>query len=252
MRTGLGYLSLVIGGIGVGLGIAWYSGQPSPGKAAPIEPQQVALLDLGNGPIPHAPGTQQIDPLTLRGEKNWYSDYPTRNADGTFNMVVEIPTGTNAKWEVDASGDMTLEIRDGAPRLVKYMPYPGNYGIIPGTKLAKDQGGDGDALDILVVAPALPRGSVVPVRVIGVLKCLDRGEQDDKVLAVMANTPLESVHSLAEMNKQFPGVTEIVRLWFTHYKGPGKMEIQGWGEADEALALVEQAAKSHEASAAGR
>ncbi|MCA9215002.1 MAG: ADP-ribosylglycohydrolase family protein, partial [Planctomycetales bacterium] len=55
-------------------------------------------------------------------------DYPARPEPGLVNIVVEIPAGTNAKWEVDKqTGRLEWDIRDGKPRVVKYLPYPGNY-----------------------------------------------------------------------------------------------------------------------------
>lgn len=195
---------------------------------------------LANGAVSLADGITQVDPLTLRAVKNLYTGYPARNPDGTVNAVIEIPAGTNTKWEVVPDGRMILEVRKGSPRVVNYLPYVGNYGMIPNTLSPKDQGGDGDALDILILGPALPRGSVVPVRVIGVMKFLDKGEQDDKLLAVMENTPLGAVRSLKALNADFPEVSTIVHLWFMNYKGPGKMDFQGWGEVDEAMTILDR------------
>jgi inorganic pyrophosphatase len=200
-----------------------------------------ARLILANGPGPLAEGATQVDPLTIRGAKNLYNGYPARNADHTINVVVEIPAGTSSKWEVNSEGVMVLEVREAAPRVVAFLPYPGNYGMIPNTKLPKEDGGDGDALDVLILGPALPRGTVAKVHVIGVMKFLDKGEQDDKILAVMDDTPMAKVRSLKELNESFPGVSEIVHLWFTKYKGPNKMVFKGWGEAKEATELVTRA-----------
>lgn len=227
----LALVALLVGGIG-----GWSLGR----QTTPPNPER----NLANGPVPNADGVTQLDPRTLRGPANWYSGFSARNTDGTVNLVVEIPAGTNSKWEVEKDGVMRLELRDGVPRVVKYLPYLGNYGMIPSTKLPKDQGGDGDALDVLVLAPALPRGTVAKVRVIGMMKFLDGGEQDDKLLAVMNDTPLGKVRTLAELNTAFPGVADAAHLWFTNYKGPGKMEFKGWAEADEAMALVDRATEA--------
>ena len=74
--------------------------------------------------------------------------------------------------------------------------------MIPRTLLPKELGGDGDPLDVLVLGRALPRGSVVETKVLGVLKLLDRGEQDDKILAVPKECPLHEVTSLHVMPQQ--------------------------------------------------
>ena len=50
--------------------------------------------------------------------------------------MVEIPAGSNDKWEVDkTSGALYWEQEDGKPRVVQYLAYPGNYGMIPRTSL---------------------------------------------------------------------------------------------------------------------
>lgn len=195
---------------------------------------------LANGPAPLAENVKQVDLLTINGVKNLYNGYPTRNDDSSINAIVEIPSGTNAKWEINHTGKMELEIREGAPRVVKYLPYPCNYGVVASTKLAKETGGDGDPVDVLILGPALSRGTVAKVKVVGLLKLVDKGELDHKVLAVMDHTPLAKVKSLKELNEQFPGVTDILQTWFTNYKGPGKMVFKGWGEAQEANELIER------------
>ncbi len=161
------------------------------------------------------------------------------------HAVIEIPAGTNAKWEVEKShGQLRWEIKNGKPRVVQCLPYPGNYGMIPQTILPKELGGDGDPLDVLVLGPALTRGAVVSVRVIGVLELLDGGEQDDKLIAVSLDGPLRDVHTLSELDEHFLGVRSIVETWFGHYKGLGVMEVRGWGDvgrADEILADAERA-----------
>lgn len=194
--------------------------------------------------LPLANGVRQIDGLTIRGDSSLYDGVPPANADGTFNAIVEIPSGTNAKWEVSKSGDMIWEVRNGDPRIVNFLPYPGNYGMIPGTLLSKEKGGDGDALDVLILSPAIPRGSVVKIHVIGMMKFLDDGEQDDKILAVMSDTPLQDVRSLKDLNAAFPGASEIVKSWFCSYKKPGKMVFGGWGEVSEAIELINVATPS--------
>ena len=64
------------------------------------------------------------------------------NTDGTVRAIVEIPTGTSAKWEVSKDDPKAVywEYKKGKPRVVNYLGYPGNYGAIPGTALPKELG----------------------------------------------------------------------------------------------------------------
>ncbi len=192
-----------------------------------------------------APGLKATDPYTLVGKKNLLTDYQPTSPDGDINVVVEIPTGTIAKWQVaKPDGNLEWEFKKGQPRIVKYLGYPGNYGMIPRTHLPKELGGDGDPLDVIVLSQAVPRGSVVKAKLIGVLKLLDGGEQDDKLIAVLENTPLYKVDNLGELQSQFAGVTTIVETWFANYKGPGELVSKGYGDVDEAKKILAAAIKA--------
>jgi len=188
----------------------------------------------------------QSDPYTLTGEKNFLSGYPPVNQDGSINVVVEIPAGTSAKWEVSKpDGLIKWQFVAGQPRVVRYLAYPGNYGMVPRTLLPKEVGGDGDPLDVIVLGPTVPRGTVVRAKLIGVLKLLDRGEQDDKLIAVMHASPLAEVEDLSQLREQFPGVLSILETWFSNYKGLGKMATQGFADVAKAREILQAATRAY-------
>ena len=93
-----------------------------------------------------------------------------------FNAVVEIPIGSHNKYEYSEVLDaITLDYV-----FSKKFNWPFNYGYIPHTR-----GGDGDHLDVFILtAYPLDIGTVVVVRPIGMIEVLDRGEEDNKILAV--------------------------------------------------------------------
>lgn len=189
-----------------------------------------------------SPEVEVIDEHTIAGKKSFLDGYEAVNEDGTINAVIEIPTGTNAKWEVvKPEGVMKWEFKDGKPRIVKFLGYPGNYGMIPKTILSKSEGGDGDPLDVIVLGEAIPRGSVVKAKLVGVLKLLDGGEQDDKLIALLDGGSLSSANSIEEVKDQFPGVLEILDIWFSRYKGPGEIEAKGYEGKEEALKVLKTA-----------
>ncbi|MEI8165935.1 MAG: inorganic diphosphatase [Chloroflexales bacterium] len=189
-----------------------------------------------------ANGLTVVDATTIVGPKNFTTAYTPTNADGTLNFVVEIPTGTNAKWEVTKDGtQLAWEIKDGKPRVIKYLGYVGNYGMVPQTK-----GGDGDTLDVLALGPALERGTVVQAKLIAVLKYREGdanlGPEDDKLLAILPDSPLyNDVNSLKDLNEKYPEVSTIVSTWFNNYKGPGAMFFQSYGETTDAQAVLNAA-----------
>jgi inorganic pyrophosphatase len=159
--------------------------------------------------------------------------------------LIEIPAGTNQKWEQNKdSGQLEWEKRNGTRRVVSYLPYPGNYGMIENTLLPKDKGGDGDPLDVIILGPAVERGSHIKIDIIGILKLKDNGEQDDKLIAVMDKSPLADVRSMSELRTLYVGVDEILRVWFSHYKGPEQMEFVGFGDRAEALDVLRIAQES--------
>ncbi len=175
--------------------------------------------------------------------------HPPRTASGGVRVVVEIPTGTTAKWEVDKhDGALRWELEDGQPRVVRYLGYPGNYGMIPRTLAAAADGGDGDPLDVLVLGDAVTRGTIVEVRLIGVLEMWDGGERDHKLLAVRQGTPFARVRDVADLDREFPGVTTIVEAWFRNYKGAGKIETRGFAGAGAAESVLESAIRAYAAS----
>ncbi|MGP9802975.1 ParB-like protein [Rheinheimera sp. NSM] len=163
------------------------------------------------------------------------------NADGSVNVLIEIAAGSADKWQQNKAEPLQLEWerQDGTLRQIRFLPYPANYGIVSGTMLAKEHGGDGDPLDVLVLGSALPQGTVQPVRLIGVLRMLDNGEQDDKLLAVPLQGVFSALHDVAQLQQQFPGVIEQLQHWFRHYKGAaGNTILQQTDDAAAAMVLL--------------
>lgn len=177
---------------------------------------------------------------------NLLIDFSPKYNDGDINAVIEIPAGTLQKWEVNKNnGQLEWDKIDGVPRVINYLSYPGNYGMIPKTLLSKEQGGDGDPLDVIVLGESVKRGVVVKSKLIGVMYLIDKGEQDDKLIAVAENSPLYKVSDITELNKSYNGVSEILKLWFTNYKGVGKMEFKGFGNKQDAEKILQSAVQQY-------
>lgn len=94
----------------------------------------------------------------------------------TLRAIIEIPLGSIIKYELSPTGDTFTAVRE----MNKRYKYIYNYGSIPGTL-----GGDNDPLDVIVIYPEpISTGTVLNCKVVGVVKTIDKGEQDDKILAV--------------------------------------------------------------------
>jgi inorganic pyrophosphatase len=204
----------------------------------------IALEDLKpKPPVPPVPALTYLDIYNLQSTYDFLrGDRHSGNAAFPLNAVVEIPAGTNAKWETSTTVTtrMFWEFKKGAPRVINYLPYPGDYGSLVNSKAA-----DGDPLDVLVLAPAVPRGTITAVRIIGVLKVSEPGDtpgakvMDDKLIAVSADSPLVAVTDLTGLDASYPGVKTIIQTWFENYKGAGAMTFEGWGDATEANTMAE-------------
>lgn len=175
---------------------------------------------------------------------------PAYTQDSLVNIVVEIPAGCNQKWEVNKqTGFLEWErINDDSLRVVRYLPYPANYGMIPRTWLPEVDGGDNDPLDVFLLGERVERGSIVPARVIGIIRMLDRGEQDDKLIAVPADDWHYDIDTIDSLNEQFPGITDLLVSWLLHYKGAGWVEFQGVDNEEVAVEILHTSIKAYDAS----
>ncbi len=178
------------------------------------------------------PDTLVYDP---NKKQNLYTDFAARNADGTINAVVEIPQGDVRKFETDVgTGRLIWELKKCKKRYIAYLGYPSNYGMVPRTL-----GLDGDPLDILLIGPPALRGAVPAVKLVGVMRMIDGGDDDDKLIAVVPGSTFDGM-SLKDLDDA--GVLAILKTWFESYKGPGEILVTGFGDAaaaDKVLADAE-------------
>lgn len=165
---------------------------------------------------------------------------PSFSNSGHLQGVIEIPAGTNTKFEYNKQLlQFQPDMREGKVRRVDFMSYPVNYGFIPSTKMDKERGGDGDPLDVLVLAEHLPTGTVIEVQPIGLLQLRDLGEFDHKVLAIPINPEKRIIRATnwAEFQRDYSAIRHILEQFFLYYDGLGTMTILGW--ADESAAIEE-------------
>jgi len=186
-----------------------------------------------------------LNSYELKGEKNFINGYESQNENGTYNAVIEISAGSNEKWEVSKDGELIkLEFKNGKPRIIDYIGYPVNYGFIPKTLLPNSEGGDGDQLDILVFSQSpLTRGQVVEVRIIGMLKMKDEGLLDNKILAILDDSSgFYRIKSINDLDTKYPGILEIIRIWFSNYKGTVS-SLEGYEKTKKTIKLIKKSIK---------
>lgn len=158
------------------------------------------------------------------------------NLSNNYTAIVEIPAGTNKKYEYNYSTKaFEIEIINGLERTINYLPYPGNYGFISNTHMDPEIGGDGDALDVLIISESIQKGKKIEISPVAILKLLDSGQEDHKIIANLRNNKMNfSKDSLPN------SVKTIIQTWFCNYKGPNKMEFIGWGDKLDAINEIEK------------
>ncbi len=174
-------------------------------------------------------------------------DLPTYGANNGITAVVEIPAGTNKKFEYDpVVKQMLRDLENDIPRTINFLPYPGNYGFVPSTLSKLENGGDGDALDILVISEAIPSGTVVETLPIAILRLIDDGEKDSKVIAVPMSKKLKIIDALSyqDLLERYPQIPKIIELWFLNYNQNDISEVEGWGDENEALKEIQNHLKN--------
>jgi inorganic pyrophosphatase len=162
-------------------------------------------------------------------------------ASGTkeeMNVIIENPRSTKNKYEVDKeTGIIALD-----RVLHTAQDYPVEYGFVPQTHWD-----DGDALDVILLStyPFFP-GVLVKARAIGLLKMIDGGDNDDKVLGVPVGDPrFAHIKDVSDVNAH---TLKEIEHFFATYKQIQKKEVivNGFEGKAAAEAAFEKARKMYE------
>ena len=158
----------------------------------------------------------------------------TRITPKQFLACIEIPKGSKNKYELDKeSGALILD-----RILFTATHYPQNYGFIPRT-----WGLDEDPLDVLVLSTqSISSLALVRCAPIGILRMVDSGEVDEKIIAVCVNDPdYSNYKDIADLP---PHVLDEISHFFQHYKElehKKETEIRGFEGHEAAEATIEAA-----------
>ena len=163
------------------------------------------------------------------------NDIPTTHDDyDHVNCIIEIPKGTNTKYEYDEN----LNVFKLERCLVSSLQYPINYGFIPQTIAL-----DNDPLDVLVFNhDPIDRGTLVSCRVLGMLGFEDGGEIDNKLIAVPHWSPKNKYSKLHDIESSH---LKIFRQFFKIYKVDRKTDtkVGDWKSSSFAMKTLKD---SHE------
>lgn len=166
---------------------------------------------------------------------NLWHDVPLGDdAPNEVNVIIEIPKGSNNKYEIDkATGLIKLDRANYSAA-----PFPYDYGFVPQTLWD-----DNDALDVIVLTTfPLQTGILVQVRPVAVMEMIDSGESDYKIIAVPTEDKRwEDVQDLGDINKHT--IKEFQHFLET-YKAlkskPSPVEIKSIKGKVEAIAAIKK------------
>lgn len=167
---------------------------------------------------------------------------PGKNPPEDIYVVIEIPMGSNVKYEVDKETGVIHVDRV----LFTSMVFPFNYGFIPSTLEE-----DGDPVDVVLLSndPFVP-GSIVRARPVALLEMEDEKGYDAKVVAVpheKVDNRFENVRDLGDISE---AIREKIRHFFEHYKELEKgkwVKVTGWKGKDKALEVISKAIRRYNA-----
>lgn len=139
----------------------------------------------------------------------WHDVELPRYVEDSIPAIIEIPTGTKVKYELDKASGLLIVDRV----LFSSVHYPANYGFVPRTYCD-----DGDPLDILVYCQeAIQPLSIMRAKIIGVMKMRDDKGEDDKLIAVHADDPEYSDYN--DISEMPPHRMRELKRFFEDYKG---------------------------------
>ena len=138
----------------------------------------------------------------------WHEITYGKDVPEVVNVITEIPRGSKNKYEIDK--ETGLIKLDRAMKTAQ--DYPFDYGFVPRTLWE-----DNDPLDVIILTTyALESGILVQARVVGVMRMVDCGEGDDKIIAVPKDDPRwDGVNDLEDIN---PHTLKEMKHFFETYK----------------------------------
>jgi inorganic pyrophosphatase len=166
----------------------------------------------------------------------WHEISLGENFPDEINVIIEIPRGSNNKYEMDKKTGLIALDRANYSSAA----YPVDYGFAPQTLWE-----DGDPLDVVVFTTyPLHPGVLVSVRPVAVIEMIDDGESDYKIVAVPTEDKRwEDVQDLKDINKH--AIKEVVHFFETYKKLKHETEhenavvkiksVKGKAEAKEAI-----------------
>jgi inorganic pyrophosphatase len=222
-----GRRTVVAAGCLASLSLAAACSRPAAGDLPPLSPAARQKLALS------------VAAARLHPRHPW-RDISALNTDGTVNAYIEISRGDSTKWEFSIAVNRR-EVDRMLPAALG--GYPVNYGFVPQTVSY-----DSDPTDVLVLGPPLDGDSVVAGRILALMRMLDGGDLDSKVVAAPLDDRGNPRYALESADRD-----RITRFFNSYKRHEGKVtHVTGWGDAAEAAAFLRTTAGFYTAGIIGR
>ena len=186
-----------------------------------------------------SPPALSNQPQAQRMTHPWHDVTPGEDSPREFVSIIEIPSGSNVKYELDKETGLLRLDRI----LYSAVHYPTSYGFIPQT-LAEDD----DPLDVLVLCQeAVAPLTIVKSRAIGLMTMIDAGKSDHKILAVAVHDP--EFNGFRDADELPPHRLAMLRRFFQDYKMLEKktVEVNEFQPAETAWPIIEDALSRYSA-----
>ncbi len=181
--------------------------------------------------------------MTIDKTNPWHKVSIGNDTPAVVNGIIEIPKNTRAKYELDKESGLLLMDRV----IFSSMHYPANYGFIPQTYCD-----DKDPLDIMVLSQidVVPM-CIVSAKVIGVMRMIDGGEMDDKIIAVAEHDM--SVNHMNDIGDLPAHWIKELRNFFEDYKKLENKEVQveEFQNKETAMKIIKQSMEDYKTYVAG-
>jgi inorganic pyrophosphatase len=168
----------------------------------------------------------------------WHDVELGESAPVIFNCIIEIPIGSNIKYELDKRTGLLRVDRV----LYSSVHYPANYGFLPRTYCD-----DSDPLDVLVLGQAAVTPlCIMRAKAIGVMQMIDQNEEDDKIIAVHADDPeYRDYRDISELPEHR---LKSVKRFFEDYKAleNKRVRVERFMGRFDAVNIIERSMKLYE------
>jgi inorganic pyrophosphatase len=153
-----------------------------------------------------------------------------------INVIIEIPKGSNIKYEIDIESGLLFVDR----KLPSSMVYPFNYGYIP-----KTQESSSDPVDVFILGddPLVPM-SLIQARPIGILLTEDQDGEDSKIIAAPVEKVDDTYCAFTDLTSIPIPILNKLEHFIKHHKDLEKgkyVNIISWENKDLAKKVITEA-----------